>query len=61
MSTKHHEQIRLYEREFLNGLLEGQTRKPTIFWCKCMRFVEDVPVCDPKCKECGGMGYVYRG
>lgn len=58
MSAKNRAQIRLYERAFVDGLLEGQEHAPRFFWCECVRYKDDIPVSNPKCKLCGGMGYV---
>ena len=54
-------QIRKYEEEYRAGLMEGQARKPTIFWCKCVQDdLTDVPRGMPSCPICKGSGYVHR-
>jgi hypothetical protein len=61
MSTRNRDQIRVYEREFLEGLLEGQDHPPRWRWCECIKYIADTPVANPKCEKCKGEGYVYIG
>lgn len=49
------------EGDFIAGRLEGQTKKPRFTWCECVRWTNDMPEPNPKCKKCHGTGMIERG